>query len=129
MTVSTLPRAARRAALASCAALFAAALSGAPALAQQATTTGTVRGVVAGAGGAPLAGATVVATNDETGVKHAARSDEGGRYQIPFLQPGPYTVRAQFIGYRALEKPGYRIGPRLLRAAKVVVGKLQPRYH
>ncbi|MEJ7811236.1 MAG: carboxypeptidase regulatory-like domain-containing protein [Gemmatimonadaceae bacterium] len=80
-----------------------------PAAAQQATTTGAVRGVVSGPDGAPLSGATVIAINVETGVRRPALTDDAGRYQIPFLGPGPYTVRAQFIGYRAVERSGFRI--------------------
>ena len=87
-------------------ALFAAAST---ASAQQATTTGAVRGIVTGPDGAAINGATVIAINSETGVRRASLADAQGRYQIPFLDPGPYTVRAQFIGYRPVEKPGYRI--------------------
>ncbi|HWJ23470.1 MAG TPA: carboxypeptidase regulatory-like domain-containing protein [Gemmatimonadaceae bacterium] len=108
MASPTFPRA--RAFALTCASLVLVALSGTPVLAQQATTTGAVRGIVTGPDGAPIHGVTVVTTNDETGVKHGAQTDESGRYQIPFLPPGPYTVRAQFIGYRAVEKAGYRIG-------------------
>ena len=87
-----------------------AVLAAAPvARAQQATTTATVRGVVHGPDGTPIAGATVTATNDETGVRRGAQTDDRGRYQIPFLAPGPYTLRAQRIGFRAVEQPDVRL--------------------
>src|SRR5512142_2526326 len=73
--------------------------------AQQATTTATVRGVVTAAQG-PLASASVTAINSETGVHRSAHTDEKGRYQLPFLAPGTYTLRAQRIGYRPVERPG-----------------------
>jgi len=72
--------------------------------AQQATTTATVRGVVAAAQG-PLAAASVTAINSETGVRRSAQTDDKGRYQLPFLAPGTYTLRAQRIGYRPIERP------------------------
>lgn len=73
--------------------------------AQQATTTATVRGVVTGAQG-PLVAASVTAINSETGVRRSASTDDQGRYQLPFLAPGTYTLRAQRIGYRPIERPG-----------------------
>ncbi len=78
--------------------------------AQQAVTTGAVRGTVTGPEGAPLGGATVTATNVESGVRRGAISDQEGRFQIPFLEPGSYVLRAQFIGYRPVERPAQRIG-------------------
>ncbi len=81
-----------------------------PLRAQTATTTGTIRGAVTSRDGAvPLAGATVIVTNAENGVRRGTQTDERGRYSVPFLDPGLYTVRGQTIGYRATEKPGIRI--------------------
>lgn len=77
--------------------------------AQQATTTGTIRGAVTGPDGSPLTAAMVVATNEASGVRRGTVVDDRGRYQIPFLDPGSYTVRAQMIGYRPVERPGIRI--------------------
>ena len=77
--------------------------------AQQATTSGTVRGVVSNSDGVPVADATVTATNQETGVKRGSQSDAAGRYQLPFLEPGRYTIRAQRIGLRPVERPDLRI--------------------
>jgi len=85
------------------------ALASRSAMAQQATTTATVRGVVRSPDGAPVAGATVAATNAETGVRRGAQTDEKGRYQIPFLAPGTYTLRAQRIGYRAIERENVQL--------------------
>ena len=86
------------------------AVAAVPAHAQQATTTGTVRGIVTGDNGQPLQAATVVATDAESGVRRGVQTDAQGRYQIPFLNPGRYVVRAQFIGYRPVERPAIRIG-------------------
>jgi outer membrane receptor protein involved in Fe transport len=77
--------------------------------AQQATTSGTVRGIVSGTDGAPLGDATVTATNQASGVRRGIQSDANGRYQLPFLEPGTYTIRAQRIGLRPVERPDLRI--------------------
>jgi hypothetical protein len=77
--------------------------------AQQATTTATVRGTVVGADNAAVPGATVVATNTATGTRRGAQTDDRGRYTIPFLDPGSYTLRAQRIGYRPTERTGLRV--------------------
>ena len=110
MTPTLFGGAARRMIVFAIAAVAASALRTPAAAAQQATTTGSVRGVVTGADGAPLSGATVLAINEASGVRRGTLTDERGRYQIPFLDPGAYTFRAQFIGYRPVEKPGHRIG-------------------
>ena len=79
------------------------------ALAQGATTTGTVRGVVTGPAGRLMADVTVIATNQETGVRRATISRSGGEYRISFLDPGVYTIKAQIIGYRPVQTPNVRI--------------------
>ena len=89
--------------------LVAYALAAGTAAAQQATTTGTVRGIVSAPDGSPINGANVIAINSETGVRRGAIADDRGRYNIPFLDPGTYVLRAQFIGFRPTERPGVRI--------------------
>ena len=79
-----------------------------PAAAQQATTTGSVRGAVRGSNDEPIAGATVVAINEASGTRRGTQTDDRGRYSIPFLDPGVYTVRAQRIGFRPSERTGMR---------------------
>ncbi|HEX2718837.1 MAG TPA: TonB-dependent receptor [Gemmatimonadaceae bacterium] len=91
------------------AAMGAFALFGTRVQAQQATTTATVRGVVTGPDGNPIAGATVLATNNETGTRRGTATDERGRYQLPFLAPGLYTLRAQRIGFRPAEQRDVRL--------------------
>ena len=79
-----------------------------PARAQQATTTGTVRGTVRGPDNAPIPGATVVAINSASGTRRGTQTDDRGRYNIPFLDPGIYSVRATRLGYRPSERTGMR---------------------
>ena len=63
--------------------------AGAPPVAGQgaaALVTGTVQDET----GAVLPGATVTATNQESGVQRVTVTDEFGRYRLPALMPGTY---------------------------------------
>src|SRR5207237_7745385 len=73
-----------------------ASLIGTNALAQ--TTTGTIRGTVTGAGGAPIASAQVVARNISTGPTRNALSNDAGAYALVGLTPGTYDVNVRRIG-------------------------------
>src|SRR5438105_10429317 len=73
-----------------------AGLIGTNALAQ--TTTGTLRGTVTGAGGAPIASAQVVARNISTGATRNALSNDAGGYALVGLTPGTYDVNVRRIG-------------------------------
>ncbi len=71
-----------------------------PERAQVPAQTGTLFGRVVEAdtgGGLPGVNVTVVGTGA------GAATDLNGRYRIPGLAPGAYTVRASFIGYRSEE--------------------------
>ena len=78
--------------------------------AQGATTMGAVRGTVTGPAGKLLADVTVIATNQETGIRRIGVSRAGGEYRIGFVEPGIYTIKAQQIGYRPVQTPNVRIG-------------------
>ena len=99
----------RRRVLTVAASLAALAISATHAVAQQATTTAAVRGVVLGPDNAPVAGAAVIATNAQTGTRRGTQTDDRGRYTIPFLEPGTYAVRAQRIGFRPVERAAVRL--------------------
>ena len=51
----------------------------------------------------------MVAINSATGTRRGTQADDRGRYAIPFLDPGTYTLRAQRIGFRPSERTGMRI--------------------
>ncbi|MGH7530961.1 MAG: TonB-dependent receptor [Gemmatimonadales bacterium] len=78
------------------------------AAAAQGATSGGIGGDVTAAGQA-LADVEVVALNTETGLRRADMSDARGRYFIPLLPPGLYTVRARLVGYRPLALAGIRV--------------------
>jgi len=64
-------------------------------------TTGTIRGRIVDSQGLAVPGVTVTAVGaqgSKTGV-----TDSDGRYNIPFLTPGAYTVRAELQGFKSVE--------------------------
>lgn len=62
------------------------------------TTTGTIRGSVTGAGGAPVGNAQVQARNTESGVQRGALSRDNGSYVLAGMVPGTYDVTIRRIG-------------------------------
>ena len=84
--------------LAVCAVLALSALS---ALAQSQATTGNIEGRVLDPQSAVVPGATVTATNKETGLERTAATDEDGNYRIILLPPGLYNVRATATNFAA----------------------------
>jgi hypothetical protein len=97
MTTTTLP-VARFCALA--ALILALALT---AFAQSQATTGNIEGRVLDPKEAAVPGATVTATNQQTGLEKTAATDDQGLFTIAFLPPGPYMVRANASGFAQTE--------------------------
>lgn len=83
-------------------AVAALATSSRGALAQ--TTTGTVRGTVAGANGAPLSTAQISARNVESGVPRGTTSRDDGTYVLPGLVPGTYEFTVRRLGYTPMTR-------------------------
>ncbi|HEX7175090.1 MAG TPA: TonB-dependent receptor [Pyrinomonadaceae bacterium] len=76
------------------------------ALAQSQATTGNIEGRVLDPQGAVVPGATVTATNKETGLERTATTDDEGNYRVILLPPGVYNVRAaatNFSGAQAAD--------------------------
>ncbi len=67
--------------------------------AQNATTTGQIRGRVSDPSGAPVASAGIIARNTQTGLERSALTDNQGTYSIRLLPPGTYSVRTSMLGY------------------------------
>ena len=61
----------------------------------------TLTGAVTGAGGAPVSGALISASNTATGQRAEARSDLAGHYSLPNLAPGEYDVTVSAPGLAA----------------------------
>jgi hypothetical protein len=83
--------------------------SAAAAHAQNATTTGQIRGRVTDQAGAPVASASVIARNTETGAERGAITDKDGVYVIRLLQVGTYNLRTSMLGFANKEMPGVRV--------------------
>src|SRR5215510_1427796 len=74
-----------------------------------------INGTVVDAQKAVLPGATVTATNEETGLMREAVSDTTGRFVMPSLLPGVYTVKAELSGFQPMVRMGMavRVGEEL----------------
>src|ERR1700731_3610867 len=65
----------------------------------------SLEGTVTDNSGAVIAGATVTATNQATGVSRNAVTGESGFYRITGLPPGTYTVAADAGGFKKSSTP------------------------
>ena len=73
-------------------------------------TTSTLIGLVKDSSGAILPGASVVATNEGTGVSREATSDSNGEFVLTALPSGPYTVKIDMTGFKAYLSKGLQLG-------------------
>src|SRR5262245_50335153 len=64
---------------------------------------GTIEGIIADEQGAPLPGVTITLTNQASGVSRTVVSEGDGRYRVPAIQPGKYTLKAELAGFTAQE--------------------------
>jgi hypothetical protein len=64
--------------------------------------TGAIEGTVTDPTGAVVSGASVTATNTLTGAKTADVTTKTGRFVIPLLHPGPYTVTVSANNFATL---------------------------
>jgi hypothetical protein len=64
---------------------------------------GGVAGVVMDSSQAPVPGATVTATNKQTGAARVVVSGTDGAYRIPDLEPGRYTVTVELQGFQKVQ--------------------------
>lgn len=69
-------------------------------------TTGTISGTVRDQTGAVLPGASIQVTSQETGRVRTVATDSAGRYRVPSLELGTYSVQASLAGFRTAVKPG-----------------------
>src|SRR5437588_3047588 len=73
------------------------------ALAQSQANSGNIEGRVIDPNGAAVAGATVTATNQQTGLEKSATSSDEGLFRIILLPPGIYTVKTSASGFSQSE--------------------------
>jgi Carboxypeptidase regulatory-like domain/TonB dependent receptor-like, beta-barrel len=68
--------------------------------------TASISGIATDSSGAALAGAKIRATNIGTGIAQNTVTDAQGRYTIPELAVGTYTVQASQTGFQTVIRPG-----------------------
>ena len=90
-------------------ALVLSALFGVETVHGQGQTTGSIRGEVVSTDGAAVVGAEVVAVNRDTGLRRVAVSNAEGRFSIPLLPPGIYTVRTEALGFAPFVAQGINV--------------------
>jgi len=66
---------------------------------QAQTTTATLSGIVTDSNGGVIAEADITVTNEATGLKRHTRTNEEGRFILPLLPPGAYSLQAQREGF------------------------------
>src|SRR5258705_10052445 len=74
-----------------------------PVSAQLSTTS--VTGVVRDSSGSIVAGAKLILTNTETGVRHEAASNNAGNYVFVSIPPGTYSLEATASGFQTSQVP------------------------
>src|SRR5438309_1375829 len=78
-----------------------------PVLAQ--TTSGSISGRVLDSSKESVPGASITLTNDETGDKQTATTNDIGLFGFPSLRPGVYSVRIEQQAFQTYERVGMRL--------------------
>ena len=73
-------------------------------------TTATLVGLVRDAQNAIIPGATVVATNEGTGVTREGVTDSNGEFVFSALPAGSYSVKIELTGFKTLQNRGMQLG-------------------
>ena len=92
----------------------------------QESTSGSITGEVIDAQGAPVPGATVTVTSEQ-GSKSTV-TDAEGRFFLPYLTPGMYSVKVELTGFTRIEQKdiNVRLGQRVtLTGLTLKVGGLE----
>ncbi|MGH9354444.1 MAG: TonB-dependent receptor domain-containing protein [Terriglobia bacterium] len=80
------------------------------------TPTGTLQGTVVDQSGGAIPGAAVRVVNNSTNVARNLTTDSLGRFVLPFLTPGTYTVSASAKGFRTVEEQNIEISVSQIRS-------------
>jgi hypothetical protein len=68
-----------------------------------------INGSAADQTGAALPGATITITEESTGLTRTTVANESGRFVIPAVTPGRYTIRAELSGFQTQSRSGVTI--------------------
>ena len=71
-----------------------------------ASITGSISGVVTDKSGAVISGASVVATETQTGVQTTQKTDAKGFYNLPTLAVGTYNLEIKQLGFKTYRQTG-----------------------
>ncbi|PWU00104.1 MAG: hypothetical protein C5B51_25970, partial [Terriglobia bacterium] len=82
-------------------------LASAPAFPQG--STGRILGNINDQSGGAISGALVTVGDIDRGTSRSLTTDQAGAYNAPNLLPGNYKVRAEFKGFRTIERPNIRL--------------------
>src|SRR3989441_6580139 len=78
--------------------------------AQSQATTGVIRGTVTDPSGTPVAGATVVLHESQTGFQRQVATNDRGIFIAPLMPLGTYDVTARAVGLSETRRTGVRLG-------------------
>ena len=70
-------------------------------------TTGTISGRIVDAQGLAVPGVTITATGSQGG--KTAVTDSQGRFTVPFLTPGSYTVHVELQGFNPIDRTDVQV--------------------
>ncbi len=87
----------------------------------------SISGQITDTSGAALAHATVVVKHSETGAERKAVADDSGRYDVPSLPVGGYSVTASLSGFKSATKTNIRlvVGQAATENVPLEIGDLQ----
>ncbi|MBI4874735.1 MAG: TonB-dependent receptor [Acidobacteria bacterium] len=87
---------------------------------------GRISGRVLDPSGSAVPAVTVTATNTATAVRVSATSNDAGMYDVPYLQPGVYTLSATAAGFKSYERKNLqvRVGDQLAIDIPFEVGQV-----
>jgi hypothetical protein len=84
-------------------------MAASPAFAQGTGSSTTLSGLVTDAQKAVIPGADVLAKNNATAAEFRAVTDETGRFSIPSVPPGTYTVTVSLMGFKTAQLPDVQV--------------------
>ncbi len=98
-------------------------LAGAACFAQM--NVAEIRGQVTDPSGAVVTGAAITATNDATGLKFNAVTNDSGQYLLTQLAPGAYSVRVSAAGFKQVSEENLILhaGEKMALPVSMVIGE------
>jgi hypothetical protein len=91
------------------------------------TSTATILGTVTDSSGAVVPGVAVTVTNTGTGIAQVVTSDTQGRYTVPSLPIGTYSVQAAMTGFKKVIHSGIvlTVGSQTVVDLSLAVGQVE----